>query len=63
MTGTVKTVETVKTPDKLSGVSYMILSVVFLLIVAGLSWCFYRAITAATKEVPVEPQKPEDVDE
>ena len=31
----------------LSGVSYIILAVVFLIIVGGLSWCFYKAITAA----------------
>ncbi len=33
--------------DKLSGVSYVILAVVSLIIVGGLSWCFYRALTAA----------------
>ncbi len=34
-------------PEHLSGVSYIILSVVLLLIVGGLGWCFYRAMTAA----------------
>jgi NSS family neurotransmitter:Na+ symporter len=33
--------------DKLSGVSYVILAVVSVIIVGGLSWCFYRALTAA----------------
>jgi NSS family neurotransmitter:Na+ symporter len=33
--------------DKLSGVSYVILAVVSLIIVGGLGWCFYRALTAA----------------
>jgi len=32
--------------DKLSCVSYVILAVVSLIIVGGLSWCFYRALTA-----------------
>jgi NSS family neurotransmitter:Na+ symporter len=32
--------------DTLSGVSYIILAVVFLIIIGGLGWCFYRALTA-----------------
>jgi NSS family neurotransmitter:Na+ symporter len=32
---------------ELSGVSYIILAVVFLIIIGGLGWCFYRALTAA----------------
>lgn len=44
---------TVITTDKLSGVSYIILGVVSLMIVAGLSWCFYRAVMAAGKNAPV----------
>jgi len=32
---------------ELGGTSYVILTVVFLIIVAGLGWCFYRAILAA----------------
>jgi hypothetical protein len=42
--------------EKLSGVSYVILGVVFLMIVVGLGWCFYRAITASAKGIPVEEQ-------
>jgi NSS family neurotransmitter:Na+ symporter len=37
---------------ELSGVSYVILAVVFLIIVGGLGWCFYRAISAAGAEEP-----------
>ncbi|MHC4618828.1 MAG: sodium-dependent transporter [Planctomycetota bacterium] len=32
--------------DELSGVSYLILSVVLLLIIGGLGWCFFRALSA-----------------
>jgi NSS family neurotransmitter:Na+ symporter len=32
--------------DTLSGVSYIILAVVFLIIIGGLGWCFYRALAA-----------------
>jgi hypothetical protein len=50
--------------DQLSAVSYLILSVVFLLIIGGLGWCFYRAVSAANvdngiqhpNEVGDEPQ-------
>jgi NSS family neurotransmitter:Na+ symporter len=41
--------------EKLSGISYIILVVVFLLIVVGLGWCFYRALTAGTKDEPIQP--------
>ena len=44
--------------DKLSGVSYIILAAVFLIIVGGLVWCFYRAITAVGK--PAEIQVPNE---
>ena len=44
--------------DKLSGVSYIILSIVFLLIIGGLGWCFYRAMTAAGKDAPE--QRPDE---
>ncbi len=58
-----RSVETrkIKTPayHELSGVSYIILAVVFLIIVGGLGWCFYRAI-AATSAL-VEPQSPDEV--
>lgn len=33
--------------DKLSGVSYLILVVVFLIIIGGLAWSFYKALAAA----------------
>ncbi|MBU1260032.1 MAG: sodium-dependent transporter [Planctomycetes bacterium] len=46
--------------DELSGVSYIILSVVFLIIVAGLGWCFYKAMTAASVSAESAPQTPED---
>jgi NSS family neurotransmitter:Na+ symporter len=39
--------ETVPIRDKLSGVSYIILAAVFLIIVGGLTWCFFRALLAA----------------
>ena len=42
--------------EHLSAVSYVILSVVFLLIIGGLAWCFYRAMAAAGSNAPVQPQ-------
>ena len=33
--------------NELSGVSYIILAAVFLIIIGGLAWCFYRALAAA----------------
>jgi hypothetical protein len=33
--------------NQLSAVSYLILSLVFLLIIGGLGWCFYKALMAA----------------
>jgi len=33
--------------EHLSAVSYLILSLVFLLIIGGLGWCFYKALVAA----------------
>lgn len=44
---------------QLSVTAYVILAVVLLGIIAGLGWCFYRAITAAGR--PVEPQSPDEV--
>ncbi|MCK5565067.1 MAG: sodium-dependent transporter [Planctomycetes bacterium] len=44
-----------ETSDKLSGVSYTIIGVVALVVVGGLGWCFYRAITAASKDQQEEP--------
>ena len=40
--------------DELSGVSYLILSVVFLIIIGGLGWCFYRALTAAGRDTGIQ---------
>jgi len=40
--------------EHLSGVSYVILSVVFLMIIGGLGWCFYRAMMAAARDEPVQ---------
>jgi len=40
--------------EELSGVSYIILAVVSLIIIGGLGWCFYRAIAAANVEEPVQ---------
>ncbi|MEA3226212.1 MAG: hypothetical protein U9Q07_09690, partial [Planctomycetota bacterium] len=43
--------------DKLSGVSYVILAVVSLIIVGGLSWCFYRALTAVNDKDIQHPEE------
>lgn len=40
--------------DKLSGVSYLILAVVVLIIIGGLGWCFYRALMAANKDTDIQ---------
>ncbi len=45
--------------EGLSGVSYIILAVVFLIIIGGLGWCFYRALAAAS--AAAEPQLPEEL--
>ncbi|MGB2865821.1 MAG: sodium-dependent transporter [Sedimentisphaerales bacterium] len=39
---------------ELSGVSYLILAVVFLIIIGGLGWCFYRALTAAGRDTGIQ---------
>ncbi len=44
---------------ELSDVSYIILSVVFLLIIGGLGWCFYKALAAAGQTA--EPQEPGEI--
>jgi len=44
---------------ELTAVSYVILSVVLLLIVGGLGWCFYKAMAAAGAQV--EPQLPDEI--
>ncbi|MHC4748808.1 MAG: sodium-dependent transporter [Planctomycetota bacterium] len=46
-------------PDKLSVISYIILAVVFLIIIGGLGWCFYKALAAASKDTGV--QHPDEV--
>ncbi|GAG56854.1 unnamed protein product, partial [marine sediment metagenome] len=40
--------------EQLSGISYLILSVVFLLIIGGLGWCFYRALSASNEDAGVQ---------
>ena len=40
--------------DKLSGVSYIILAVVFLIIIGGLGWCFYRVLRAAGRDTGIQ---------
>ena len=45
---------------ELSAVSYVILSVVFLLIIGGLGWCFYRALSAAGRTNEI--QYPDEAD-
>jgi neurotransmitter:Na+ symporter, NSS family len=40
--------------DTLSGISYAILGVVFFIIIGGLGWCFYRALTAAGKDTEIQ---------
>jgi hypothetical protein len=44
---------------ELSGVSYVILAAVFLIIVGGLGWCFYKALSAAGGQ-DVE-QRPDEI--
>ena len=60
LTGKVKAVERVEvTRHSLTGVSYIILAVVFLIMIGGLGWCFYRALTAAGGKV--EPQAADEI--
>ena len=47
--------------ETLGTVPYIILSLVFLLIIVGLSWCFYRAMTAAAGEAPIQHELDADV--
>lgn len=44
---------------ELSTISYIILSVVFLLIICGFGWCFYRALSAAGKDTGI--QHPDEI--
>ena len=52
VTEQVKAVAESAEPEKLTGVSYLILSAVSLIMVGGLGWCFYRAVTADTANAP-----------
>jgi NSS family neurotransmitter:Na+ symporter len=45
--------------QELSGISYVILAVVFLIIIGGLAWCFYKALAAAGSSG--EAQSPDEV--
>lgn len=45
--------------EGLSGVSYIILAIVLLLIIGGLGWCFYKALAAASQTT--EEQTPDEV--
>jgi hypothetical protein len=59
-TGTGQSQAVVHTPQhELSTVSYFILGAVFLLIICGLGWCFYRALMAAGKDTEI--QHPDEV--
>ncbi len=40
--------------DQLTSVSYVIIGMVTLLLTGGLGWCFYRALSAASKECEVQ---------
>lgn len=42
------------TTDKLTSTSYIVLAVTSLLIAGGLSWCFWRAMTASSNDVDVQ---------
>ena len=56
----VNTEETI-TPvsHELTGISYAILVIVFLIIIGGLGWCFYRALLAAGSDTTM--QHPDEV--
>jgi hypothetical protein len=59
-TGTGQSQEVVHAPQhELSTVSYIILGLVFLLIICGLGWCFYRALMAAGRGTEI--QHPDEV--
>lgn len=49
----------IKYDGQLSATAYIILAVVLLGIIAGLGWCFYRAVTARDRSA--EPQSPDEV--
>jgi len=50
---------TLPSQDQLSAVSYLILSLAFLLIIGGLGWCFYKALMATGSTV--ESQLPDEI--
>jgi len=50
---------TVPIRDQLSGFSFVILTVVFLIIIGGLGWCFYKALVAANKDTGI--QHPDEI--
>jgi NSS family neurotransmitter:Na+ symporter len=43
--------------DKLGGTSYIILAVAFLIIIGGLGWSFYKALTAVNTEQSIKPSE------
>jgi len=45
---------------ELSGTAYLILSVTVLVLIGGLSWCFYRAVKARGAAEATEQQLPDD---
>jgi len=47
--------------EHLSTVSYVILGIVVLLVVCGLGWCFYRALSAANRGAGI--QRPDELEE
>ena len=57
--GVIISEETVPIRDKLSGVSYIILAAVFLIIIGGLAWCFFRALSVASEKDGI--QHPDEV--
>jgi len=59
LTRTVKDKEAAIIRDKLSGASYIILATVFLTIIGGFGWCFYRAVTAM--DTSAEKQAPDEI--
>ncbi len=59
LTRTVKVKEIVPIRNKLSGISYVILAAVFLIIVGGLGWCFYRALSTTNENTSI--QRPDEI--
>ena len=47
--------------DHLSGVSYIILGVAFVLVVVGLGGCFWKALQSASKDEPEQLQEQDDI--